>query len=134
MLTKQGDLSHEKFRALVDTYFQAVDNTFNIAGEPLHWNKYEIKTAIYLFGLRDADYALPLEALLQAHPTGRMSDSTKIMDNMQLWVHNHRTTLSVDSVSSQLALAAVQPKDPKSGTTDKRASQPSHVCVLELLE
>jgi hypothetical protein len=132
MLTKQGDLSHEKFRALVDTRFQAVDNTFNIIGEPLYWNKYEIKTAIYLFGLREADYAMPLEALLQAHPTGRMSDSTKIMDNMQLWVNNHRTTLSMDPVSTQLALAAVVPKDAKPASSDKRAGnqkKPCHVCV-----
>ena len=106
-LTKKGDMSHEKFRALIDSRFQAVDNTFNIVGQPLYWNKFEIKTAIYLFGLRESEYAMPLEALLQANPTGRISDSTRVMDNMQLWVNNHRTTLGSEAVSSQLALAAV---------------------------
>jgi hypothetical protein len=67
MLTKQGDMPLEKFRALVDSRFQAVDNTFSVAGQPLYWNRYEIKTAVYLFGLREAECAMPLEALLQAN-------------------------------------------------------------------
>ena len=124
-------MPHEKFRALVDSRFQAVDNTFSVAGQPMYWNKYEIKTAIYLFGLREAEYAMPLEALLQANPNGRMSDSTKIMGNMQLWVNNHRTTLSSDAVSAQLALAAIdvpskKPAAALPGINPPR--KPCHVC------
>jgi hypothetical protein len=131
--TKQGDMTHEKFRALVDTRFKAVDNTFSVPGEPLYWNKFEIKTAIYLFGLREHEYAMPLEALLTANPNGRMSDSTKIMDNMQLWVNNHRTTLGADPVSLQLALAAVNHAPAKTvvhpSTVQQTQKKPCHVCI-----
>jgi hypothetical protein len=100
---------HEKLRTLVDSRFQAVDNTFNVVGHPLYWNKFEIKTAIYLFGLREQEYAMPLDALLTANPNGRMSDSTKIMDTMQLWVNYHRTTLVAELICTQLALATDNP-------------------------
>ena len=71
--------TRKKLRALIDSRFQAVDNTFNIVGQPLYWNKFEIKTAVYLFGHKESEYAMPLEALPQANPTGRISDSTRFM-------------------------------------------------------